>query len=96
MDRGVVPDRGLRTLGARGRASRFDPKNPDGHHLLDLAMPHMGGDEVLTMLREIDPEVKVLVSSGNMDEELKVPSLDKPYTFEDFDSAFAELLPKQD
>ena len=64
--------------------------------LLDLAMPHMGGDEVLTMLREIDPEVKVLVSSGNMDEELKVPSLDKPYTFEDFDSAFAELLPKQD
>ena len=24
---------------ARGRASRFDPKNPDGHYALDLTQP---------------------------------------------------------
>jgi CheY-like chemotaxis protein len=32
--------------------------------LLDLTMPIMGGRECLKRLREIDPEVRVLVSSG--------------------------------
>jgi len=36
--------------------------------LLDLIMPRMGGEETLDALREIDPGVKVLVSSGFTDE----------------------------
>jgi CheY-like chemotaxis protein len=32
--------------------------------LLDLVMPNMGGAETLYALREIDPEVKILLSSG--------------------------------
>jgi CheY-like chemotaxis protein len=32
--------------------------------ILDLVMPNMGGKETLARLREIDPDVKVLVSSG--------------------------------
>jgi CheY-like chemotaxis protein len=32
--------------------------------VLDLSMPHMGGEEALLELRKIRPEVKVVVSSG--------------------------------
>jgi len=32
--------------------------------ILDFLMPDMGGTEVLELLRERDPEVKVLISSG--------------------------------
>jgi len=32
--------------------------------ILDLIMPNLGGKETLTTLREIDPKVKVLVTSG--------------------------------
>jgi PAS domain S-box-containing protein len=32
--------------------------------VLDLSMPHMGGEEALVELRKIRPEVKVVVSSG--------------------------------
>jgi len=60
--------------------------------LLDLAMPHMSGTEVLAALRQIDPHVKVIISSGNMNEELDVPRLDKPYTYDDFQHALAALL----
>ena len=32
--------------------------------ILDLIMPGMGGGEVYDILKEIDPKVKVLLSSG--------------------------------
>jgi CheY-like chemotaxis protein len=32
--------------------------------ILDLIMPHMGGEETFDILKEIDPQVKVLLSSG--------------------------------
>ena len=32
--------------------------------ILDLIMPHMGGEETFDLLKEIDPQVKVLLSSG--------------------------------
>jgi two-component system cell cycle sensor histidine kinase/response regulator CckA len=41
-------------------------KKADGISLviLDLIMPEMGGKECLVRLREIDPNVRILVSSG--------------------------------
>lgn len=32
--------------------------------LLDVAMPQMAGDEAYTRMKEIDPKLKVLLSSG--------------------------------
>jgi CheY-like chemotaxis protein len=56
--------------------------------LLDLAMPVMGGDEVLPILEEKYPRLKILLSSGYPEEEARsgFPSgsiasfLKKPYT----------------
>lgn len=31
---------------------------------LDISMPHMDGNETLQLIREIDPEVKVVIVSG--------------------------------
>jgi two-component system cell cycle sensor histidine kinase/response regulator CckA len=54
--------------------------------LLDLSMPKMGGLEALARLREIDPDVRVLLCSGYIqtdptDAELRIgaPFLPKPY-----------------
>ena len=32
--------------------------------LLDMMMPHMGGEQTFTELRRIDPDVRVILSSG--------------------------------
>ena len=37
--------------------------------LLDLSMPEMSGKEVLAQLRKINPNVKVILSSGYSEEE---------------------------
>jgi CheY-like chemotaxis protein len=54
--------------------------------LLDLSMPKMGGLEALARMREIDPNVRVLLCSGYvqsdpMDAEIRLgaPLLPKPY-----------------
>jgi len=39
--------------------------------LLDLTMPGMGGDEVFHELRKIRPDVKVIISSGYGEQELR-------------------------
>ena len=56
--------------------------------LLDLTMPHMNGEEAFRALREMDPGVRVVLSSGYSESELtarfagKGPSgfVQKPYT----------------
>jgi len=62
--------------------------------LLDLTMPRMGGLECLKRLLEIDPEVKVVVSSGHhMESEREdllregaVDVIQKPFLLKDLDS----------
>ncbi len=38
--------------------------------LMDLTMPHMGGEEAFRELRRLDPEVKVIISSGYNEQEV--------------------------
>ncbi|OGV44542.1 MAG: hypothetical protein A2X46_03055 [Lentisphaerae bacterium GWF2_57_35] len=56
-------------------------EDPDGISavILDLSMPHMSGQEVFRSLREINPDVRVILSSG--------------YTAEHARSQFLDLLP---
>jgi len=59
---------GYKVLVARSGAEAIEifKKHQDSIDLvlLDIIMPHMGGGEVYDRLKEISPEVKVLLSSG--------------------------------
>lgn len=56
--------------------------------ILDLTMPHQSGGEVLRQLRQIDPELKIIVSSGHRTDHsfefTNVLFLPKPYRPNDF------------
>lgn len=60
--------------------------------LLDLSMPGMSGQETLSELRRIDPDVRVLLTSGYSEEDVwqrfgdrrAVGFLQKPYSIADF------------
>ena len=70
--------------------------------LLDMAMPGMSGKEVYKKLKDIDPGVKVLLSSGfGQDERVKESLADgvdgflqKPYTLEKLADAVYEVIAK--
>lgn len=69
--------------------------------LLDVAMPRMTGNKALEKLREINPSVRVLMSSGHSEDERVVSAmktgalgfLHKPYTAEQLSQAIAKILP---
>jgi two-component system, cell cycle sensor histidine kinase and response regulator CckA len=68
-------------------------KNDIGLVLLDFSLQDMSGDKTLELLREIDPHVKVIVSSGYAEEDVMshfsstkvIGFIEKPY-------AYAELV----
>jgi len=67
--------------------------------ILDLSMPKMNGWEVFRRLKEIDPDVRVLISTGYIDrdvEELVASGVcgvvHKPYTLEHLREAIAAVL----
>lgn len=72
--------------------------------ILDMSMPKMSGKEVYIKLKEIEPGVKVLVSSGfeNDDRVKEVFALGgnlflhKPYNFNEMVEKLRELLPEGD
>ena len=79
----------------------FKQRYPEiGIVLLDMAMPEMSGKETYILLKKIDPNVKVLLSSGfKQDErvndaiELGVDGfLQKPYSFESLAQAVSRVL----
>jgi CheY-like chemotaxis protein len=69
--------------------------------ILDLHLAEQDGVETLRQLRAIDPAVKILVSSGYSDEEIRarlvdvfpVPTLRKPYNVEMLLNKLNQLLP---
>jgi CheY-like chemotaxis protein len=68
--------------------------------LLDLAMPVMGGDQLIPILAEKYPEIKTIVSSGypeeearrNYPQELVAGFLQKPYTATALTEKVRELI----
>ncbi len=68
--------------------------------ILDLTMPHMNGEEAFRALKEIDPDVRVLLSSGYAENDLaarfagKGPAgfLQKPYTLATLREKVGEAL----
>jgi DNA-binding NtrC family response regulator len=70
--------------------------------ILDMIMPDMGGSEVYEKIRKIDPEVKILLSSGysidgQATEILKKGCngfIQKPFNLKDFSKKIREVLKK--
>ena len=70
--------------------------------ILDMIMPGLKGDEVLKELRAMRKDIKVIIASGFMSEELREnlrkftvdAFLDKPFTDEDISRTLIEVLSK--
>jgi two-component system cell cycle sensor histidine kinase/response regulator CckA len=104
--RDVLTRRGYRVLTATSGPDgvRLFREQPDQIQLviLDMVMPGMDGRAVFEALREVDPEVRVLVSSGYMDEATAASILRrgvagflrKPYTLRELVEAVQAALPK--
>jgi CheY-like chemotaxis protein len=68
--------------------------------ITDLGMPEMGGEELYRELRKIDPDVKVVVSSGYLDGTTKnellamgiKDVLTKPFKIQDINAAIRAVL----
>lgn len=66
--------------------------------LMDLAMPRMNGFEAMQIMREISPDVRVILSTGNADEaeeiqdDWNVPVLPKPYRSDELRRVLHQVL----
>jgi PAS domain S-box-containing protein len=68
--------------------------------ILDLVMPKIGGEELFEALKKIDPEVKVLLSSGYSGEDIRLarlleggaPFIHKPYSLTELTAAVEKIL----
>lgn len=67
--------------------------------LLDMTMPVMNGDEVYRKLREIQPEVRVVIASGHGESEVLprfpengVQFVQKPYRFDELANVLRQAL----
>lgn len=66
--------------------------------LMDMAMPRMNGFEALQVMREISPDARVIMSTGNADEAesihhvWKVPVLAKPYRSDELRRILYQVL----
>ncbi len=104
VSRELLEAMGYRALTARGgkEAIELYRKNQDEIDivLLDMIMPNMGGGEVYDHLKEISPDIKVLLSSGySIDgqaaEILKRGCdgfIQKPFTVEELSAKITEVL----
>ena len=72
--------------------------------VLDIVMPDMGGGEVYDRLKEINPEVKVLLSSGySIDDQARQiiergcnGFIQKPFSMKTMADKITEILSKKD
>jgi len=98
---------GYRVIAASGGAEALEIYNERGAEidlvLLDLMMPRMRGEKVFARLRELDPNVQVVVSTGNPDLISRFPDLEahaagfanKPYRMDDLGRALEQVLSKK-
>jgi len=72
--------------------------------ILDLIMPVMDGKETFYRIRELDPDIKILISSGaGIDEEMKMMLRDgdqvflqKPFSMDRFSRVIRDILDSPD
>jgi CheY-like chemotaxis protein len=70
-----------------------------GQVVMDLTMPHMGGEEAFHEMRQLDPEVKVIIASGYNEQEITPlfagkglsGFIQKPYSFSALRKALATV-----
>ncbi len=71
--REILEAQGLRVLLASEGGEALDLFSRCGKEIdlviLDLVLPGMKGEEILTRMKELDPEVKVLITTGFGEEE---------------------------
>ena len=68
--------------------------------ILDMIMPEMGGEETFSRMKEIDPEIKVLLSSGyNIEGQAKEiidrgcnGFIQKPFSINDLSRSITRVL----
>mgnify|MGYP002061118232 CR=1 FL=1 len=68
--------------------------------ILDITMPRLSGTDAARQIREIDPNVKIMISSGyeaatatsNLEDGLISGFLQKPFTPNDLRTAIEEIL----
>ena len=104
LARGVLASTGIRVFEAVSgeEAIKMFKRHRDKIDVifLDVIMPGIKGDEVLKKLREINKNVKVIISSGFMSEDQRAKLkeytieafLDKPFTDEDIVDAIIKVL----
>jgi CheY-like chemotaxis protein len=72
--------------------------------LMDLTMPHMDGGEAFGELRRINPDVRVILSSGYSRDDIAgrfagknlAGVLQKPYTLARLSESLSAVLPRSD
>ena len=73
--RNVFEKAGYRVLAAKDGVEAIETYRRDGKIidlvLCDMALPSLGGWTVYLGLKEIDPEVKMILTSGYLDEKVK-------------------------
>jgi DNA-binding NtrC family response regulator len=98
----VVTSTGLEALLEFNKA--IDRGTPFDVVILDLAVPGgMGGKETIDKLKKLDPNVKALVSSGNLSDPAVISYADygfsgvliKPYNKADIDNAIKNVMKQE-
>ncbi|MEJ2051160.1 MAG: response regulator, partial [Calditrichota bacterium] len=67
--------------------------------IVDMSMPKMGGIETIRKIREVDKNIKILLSSGHLEKEKLIPDdlnlegvLPKPYRMSDLAHKIRQIL----
>jgi PAS domain S-box-containing protein len=107
IGRDLLKAMGCKTLTARGghEAIELYQKNQDEIDIviLDMIMPNMSGGEVYDRMKEINPDIKVLLSSGYSinDQATDILSrgcngfIQKPFTINELSAAIRQILDKK-
>lgn len=90
----------LASGGKEGIKIYADKKNIIDLVILDMIMPEMGGKETFKKLKEINPDVKILISSGYSKDSHEEVILDageagfiqKPYNINEIAEIIKEIL----
>jgi two-component system cell cycle sensor histidine kinase/response regulator CckA len=71
----VLEDNGIKVLTARDGLDAMDVfnehKDEIGILLSDMGLPHLGGWDAYLMMKKIKPELKGILASGYLDEDLR-------------------------